>query len=503
MKRSTFARDTRILSSITLGKIEKAKKEEERGCTVSDPAIKLLYKHIYAIASQVLGTDQRRYQLRSKIKSMSIMLNPPSLWITINPNNLHDPIPQIFVGEEIDMDRFSNIMGPDKERRAINIVNDPYASAWFFRTLLSVIMETLFGIKVTECTVEHTVGIFGLVNAYVGTVESQNHGSLHAHMMVWLTNAPTSEEMKKLLQLEDFRAQVIAFIEQNLKAYIPGLESKESIKNIPNEIDIAYSRPPHPDSSDYDSALKDYELRVVRAMQIHTCSAKRCLVQVRGKPGVFHCKRRTPFETSPHDFVHEDGRWAPKRLYDHVNGWIPAISINGQCNNDGKLLTNGEATKNLATYVSYYQTKKQGRSFNLSTIVKKGYRTHCNHNAYHDNLLNNQRLLIFHLVHTINREQELAAPLVMSYLMGWDDNFTSHNYNPIFWSSFVSSLLAKFPDLQRINVCDHDRFFVLLSSLDCLVDLWSETMRMSQVLILSINRQMLMIMRYIIHRIFH
>jgi len=31
--------------------------------------------------------------------------------------------------------------------------------------------------------------------------------------------------------------------------------------------------------------------------------------------------------------------------------------------------------------------------------------------------------MLFRLVNTVNHEQELAAPMVMSYLMGWGDTY--------------------------------------------------------------------------------
>ena len=49
-------------------------------------------------------------------------------------------------------------------------------------------------------------------------------------MLVWLANSPTSKEMLSLLAIESFRERVHAFIERNLKAYTPGLESAETIK---------------------------------------------------------------------------------------------------------------------------------------------------------------------------------------------------------------------------------------------------------------------------------
>ena len=61
--------------------------------------------------------------------------------------------------------------------------------------------------------------------------------------------------------------------------------------------------------------------------------------------------------------------------------------------------------------------------------------------------------MIFRLVHAINREQELAEPMVISYLMNWGDTYRSHHYSPIYWSSFVNILLKKFPLLKGFVRC--------------------------------------------------
>lgn len=84
------------------------------------------------------------------------------------------------------------------------------------------------------------------------------------------------------------------------------------------------------------------------------------------------------------------------------------MSANVRCNNDGKLLTNREATKNVSMYVAYYQSKKH---------VSRGCENHAFKNECTDNLLERQSLLIFRLVRSIKWEQELAAPMAISYLI--------------------------------------------------------------------------------------
>jgi hypothetical protein len=48
MRHNTFDADAQILSTITLEGLQKAQEEEEKNYPISDPAIRLLKKHLYA-----------------------------------------------------------------------------------------------------------------------------------------------------------------------------------------------------------------------------------------------------------------------------------------------------------------------------------------------------------------------------------------------------------------------------------------------------------------------
>ena len=279
-------------------------------------------------------------------------------------------------------------------------------------------------------------------------MESQGHGTLHLHLLIWLDNTPSPDEIKVLLKSESFRAKLVSYIHANLRAYLPGLESAESIKQIPRESDIGYNRPPNPRTATYQDDLKSFELRLARAEQIHTCKPHQCLRWT--KKGTYKCKRNAPFECSPADVVDESGRWNQKRLYGYVNGWVPSILVNGRCNNDGKFLTNGNDTKNITFYVTTYAAKKQSQTHNLSAIMTKAYAYHLNHpNAeYLGDIQKNNELLLYRVASAMIYEQEIAAPMVMSYLMDWNDTFCSHHYTPVYWSSFMASLYRTHPDLS-------------------------------------------------------
>lgn len=81
--------------------------------------------------------------------------------------------------------------------------------------------------------------------------------------------------------------------------------------------------------------------------------------------------------------------------------------------------------------------------------MTKGFAYHAKQTTYTDKIRDQQRKLLFRLVHAINREQELSAPMVISYLMGWKDSYCSHRYTPIYWTSFVTAIFEAFPELRR------------------------------------------------------
>lgn len=135
-------------------------------------------------------------------------MGPPNLWITINISDLHDPIAQIFVGENINLDDFLDTLGPDAEHWARNIAADPYASAKFFHFLICTILKKLIRVKVTNYQMKSKMGILGHVSAYFGTIELQGWGTLHLHLLIWLKDVLNADEMAELLQKEDFHAKI-------------------------------------------------------------------------------------------------------------------------------------------------------------------------------------------------------------------------------------------------------------------------------------------------------
>ena len=91
----------------------------------------------------------------------------------------------------------------------------------------------------------------------------------------------------------------------------------------------------------------------------------------------------------------------------------------------------------------------------MSAVMAKAYKSHLRRVSSENSiqgLQNQQQLLLFRVTHAINQQQELSAPMVISYIMGWGDSVRSHHYSPIYWSTFLRALFKSDPSLGQGSV---------------------------------------------------
>jgi len=99
MQRNNFERDNLAMASITVADLRQAEAEEGRKEPISNERVRALRKHVTAANGRVVGSDTARARYRGMIWGTCLILGGPSLWLTINPADVHDPVAQIFIGE--------------------------------------------------------------------------------------------------------------------------------------------------------------------------------------------------------------------------------------------------------------------------------------------------------------------------------------------------------------------------------------------------------------------
>lgn len=346
IKQLSYSSHAKELSKLSSADFLAASIEEEQGIPISNPTVQMFRKQLTAVCAKVTGTDENRRSIRSKIWGCTLVNGPPTVWMTINPSDIHDPIAQFLVGENINLDDFNAQLGPDNASRAFNIAENPLAAAEFFHITIRAFLKEVLGISAVDLRgnnrIRRHTGILGDVEAFIGTVEAQGRGMLHLHLLLWLEDAPTSQEMTEALHEEAFRERAREWIKKNITADIGGLSVSE-IEALPKKNNS-------------------------RSLLVHVCKGHGCLSK---DPSKRKCKRRAPFERAEEAWIDEDGHWGPKHIHPYVVGHNQTCLLLLRCNHDIKLLTNAYDSSGIFWYITMYATKKQQKASNASAILAR------------------------------------------------------------------------------------------------------------------------------------
>ncbi|KAJ3567966.1 hypothetical protein NP233_g6020 [Leucocoprinus birnbaumii] len=317
--RPFFQRNQNAIAHLTERDFLQASEEEIANRPISNPIMRSLREEVSTVQVQIAGTDESCIGIRRKIWGATAMFGPPSIWLTINPSDIHDPIAQVLAGEDINLNEFNPHVGPTTSQRALNIAKDPLAAAEFFHRVVMAMLEDVFGIAGAKGVshVKRRKGILGTIQGYVGTVEAQCRGTLHLHCVIWLEGAPSTSEMAAVLQEPAFCERVREFIRAHISADVGDMNAEEFLQ-LPRRPDISYSRPLDPSNPDFEIQCKERERLLARSVQVHKCSPNTCLRTINGR---LMCKRRAPFELSSREWITPDGRWGPKRTCGYVNNY--------------------------------------------------------------------------------------------------------------------------------------------------------------------------------------
>ncbi|CAF1289231.1 unnamed protein product [Adineta steineri] len=100
--RPYFQKSAELLESLTSNDIQSALVNVSKGIysKVADVRINTLMKHIRVISGHVMGSAHSRSALRTEIHGLCFYLGLPSIFVTINPADIHSPVALYFADED-------------------------------------------------------------------------------------------------------------------------------------------------------------------------------------------------------------------------------------------------------------------------------------------------------------------------------------------------------------------------------------------------------------------
>ena len=466
--------------------------------SITNPRIHMLMKQIRTVGGNVMGSAYSRTALRTQIHALIFNQGLPSIFMTINPADIHSRIALYFAGIDLDLDKILPEAIPSTYERAQIIAAHPVATARFFNVLISSILK---------CMVEN--GVLGPIKAYFGTVENQGRGSLHLHILMWLDHDLTPTRLKELTQNEEFRNGLLSYLEDIIKQDLSnfdfeisetngksiflstilklptyssvflvherqqtfdsisnnelGLTSTESMKDarlvlkkfvlhldseqcdsstptlIPSIMPI-----PHPLMPNFAFNFKKDVVQLVNSSNIHRHTST--CYKYSKKHGNPTCRMRMPRRIENASSINvESGEIKLKRLHETINNFNEYIISACRSNMDIKYIFSGSDAKALVYYITDYVTKSSLSFHDTFSLVLKAVQSIEKHKLNTDAVVNAEeksRRLVLRCYNTLASQQELSSTQVASYLMGWPDHYTTHDFANLFLIGIENYLQA-------------------------------------------------------------
>ena len=440
---------------MTEGERVKPETEEEKLC------FKLI-NDLDHVNGHVSGSITQKKYMRNEIWSLISYFGAPSWFITFSPaDNMH-PISLYFADTQ---ETFSPELRPDNERYRL-IAENPVAGARFFHFVVEMFIKHVLGVK------QNHPGLYGKTSAYYATVEQQGRLTLHLHMLLWILNSLSPQEIRDRVMApnSDFQKKIVQYLESvHIGEFMTGTmdEVKEQVhENMKAEEyqDPTQTLPdPPPEFKDCDcekcesckntanwwEKFKNTVDDLILRSNVHQCRTsipadeKKNKKERRGcinKHG--NCKARFPrqiFEETQVD--PKTGALNIKKGEKWINTLTPILTYLLRCNTDVTSLLSGTAIKAIVAYVSDYVTKPGLKTYTIFDTIRSVFDRSPEMLGGTQKRKDKARSLITKIVNTLTAKLEIGGPMASLYLLGNPDHYTNHNFVVFYWKNYVSEVL--------------------------------------------------------------
>ena len=179
---------------------------------------KALFSTMEVCAGTMQHTDQFAKKFgRVRVFAMWNQYSTPTLMCTLNPNDLASLNLLHWAGIKVAPGDV-----PDPAVRRAAVADSPAAAALNFHRAVSIFIKYVVGWDLKRHTASKKGGFFGVPIAVFAAVEEQNRGSLHLHLLVWISGAlPLALQNQAMLPVE------FESLRQRMGAYIESIMSTE------------------------------------------------------------------------------------------------------------------------------------------------------------------------------------------------------------------------------------------------------------------------------------
>lgn len=224
----------------------------------------------------------------------------------------------------------------------------------------------------------------------------------------------------------------------------------EQVENNTLNLTPSLMPTPRPSSPNFTLNFKRDVVKLVNSSNIHTHTAT-CYKYSKKQDNPV-CRMRMPRKIENISFINsESGEIRLKRLHETINNFNEYIISACRSNMDIKYIFSGSDAKALVYYITDYVTKSNLSFHDTFSLVLKAvqslekYRFPDSSNMSAEE---KSRRLVLRCYNTLASQQELSATQVASYLMGWSDHYTTHEFANLFLIGIENYLQATLIETQ-------------------------------------------------------
>jgi hypothetical protein len=427
--------------------------------------------------------------MRNEIWSLISFIGAPSWFITLSPADSKHPICLYFADNDEEFK--PDIRMPDEAYRLVS--QNPVAAARFFHFVCETFIVHVLGVD------NRHAGLFGKTSAYYGTVEQQGRLTLHMHLLLWISQSLSPQEVRDRIldHTSDFQRKMVEYIEavhmgQFFNGSLSDVKSlvKHAADNVPGYVDPTKTMPLPPpkrcrqkNCSEcskcsrllgwWDKFKKTVDDLVFRS-NVHSCKSS-----AKDKQGNYtmkgcvnsegQCKARFPREVVAQTAVdHLSGSLKIKKGEPWLNTFNPVITYLLRCNTDVTSLLSGTAIKAVVGYVTDYVTKPGLNTYSIFDTVRQSFERNTDMLNSSTDRKQAARILMTKIVNGLTAKMEIGSPMASLYLLQNPDHYASHEFVNFYWKSYVREARMAWLEDSEIDKSEKGKIDINMGKYICL-----------------------------------
>ena len=421
-------------------------------------AVAKVLKLVQTSSERVYNSIGAKKRQRKQLWSVVEQIGAPTWFITVSPPEHRSPICLYYADTAIEI----NLDERTKEEARKLISQNPVAGARYFHFIVTMLIDLVLGMAF-----EDERGLFGPVDSYYGTVEQQGRLTLHIHMLVWIKNSPTPEEVRSRLAdfnwREIFGKQFVDYLEATHTGDF--LKEEERVKQWIDEKGLMFSEQALPErvpkkcanncgecescsaNAHWHAIFPFIVNEVVRRYHTHTHSSSGCK-----KTPTTECKARYPRLLFPSTTIHPDGFVTLKKSEEYINTYNDVLAFLVKCNSDVQCLMSGTSVKAIIAYVTDYITKTDLRTTDMHECIKiVAERRQLRATDEDPELEYVAKGVLMSLINQFTAMQQVGSPMAAMFLLGFPANYTNRLFVRLYLTPFVQYVTKDTLQATRID----------------------------------------------------